>query len=67
MLEPLSDETEDEMMLRDAMEEEAAKVSNRMANADKPLPFDYCRLGSIHRKVGEQFILLVKVRHCDVL
>ena len=57
MLELLSDETEDETMLRDALEEEAAKVSDRMSNADKPLPFDYCRLGSICRKVGEHFIL----------
>ena len=48
-LEPLSDETEEEMMLREALEEEAAKVKDRIVL--KSLPFDYCRLGAIQRKV----------------
>ena len=50
-LEPLSDETEEEMMLREALEDEAAKVQQRIASRADPLPFDFCRLGAIQRKV----------------
>lgn len=50
-MEPLEDESEDDMMLREALAEEAIKVTNRMSAAKNPLPFDYCRLGSIQRKV----------------
>ncbi|XP_067933193.1 uncharacterized protein [Watersipora subatra] len=50
-LEPLSDETEEEMMLREALEEEATKVKDRIAA--RALPFDYCRLGAIQRKLGQ--------------
>lgn len=50
-LEPLSDETEDEMMLREALEDEAVKVIDRMEKCEVPLPFDHCRLGAIQRKV----------------
>ena len=40
------------MMLREALEEEAAKVTERIAARAVPLPFDYCRLGAIQRKVS---------------
>lgn len=51
-LDPLEEETEDELMLREALEEEIIKLTERMSDGKEPLPFDYCRLGAIQRKVS---------------
>ena len=39
------------MVMREALEEEIVKVEARIEEKEKPLPFDYCRLGAIQRKV----------------
>ena len=49
-----SDLTEDEMMLREALEEEAIKVKDRMTAHEEPLPFDHFRAGAVKVKVASR-------------